>query len=780
MKPTNTSVSRTDWRYRLGFVVGAIFLLIAGLFLIPFSPLMPESGLDPSWRYALNEAVQRGYVFGQDLIFTFGPLGSVFSTVFDPATDRIMMIGSAVYALGLCAALGVLAHPHRHVIALALPVIVSVSLARDTGFIALPFCLLLAITRVSLTNVAFRLEATTPVIVSIAVATIAAAMTPIVKGSFVGTTVSVCGLAFIMLAMRNVRAAFAFAALSALSLISAWWSTGQPITELPHFFLAQGPIISGYTDAMSLSGPAWAPVVFVLASLLLLIAFYSGFARENGRWGWIAILGLTLTLFIAFKAGFVRQDGHVFVATGTLLFVAYAACLVLPLRTATLVGATAVVTWVLIGNTIFPITGSFVSAQVRSTWRGTASGIANRLTDPASLNASYEAANKAIRTEIPLPRVPGSVDVYPTELSTIFANGLDWAGRPVFQSYSVYDPVLDAKNVAHLHSNKAPRTIFFTFAPIDHRLPTFDDSGSLLTLLTEYKVVGYSAPYVQLEKSPAPATPALDTTQTAIVQGSFGDTIALGRSAMTWLEVDVSPTLIGKLLRTAFKLPQLQIELTLDNGQVVQHRFIPAIGKTGFIVSPYMTGPQDFILAAAGLTGTPRVKAFKITANRRGFWNPAFTARLTPVSLSPQSVAKRLILTPPSTPPAEVLASTQNPAPRCHIDFMNGVAFSSGATVTGERDTLKLDGWIAPAEKISSNSMTTWVVLTAADGTKTYFRTKPTPRPDVSQALNRPDLQNSGFTAMLDITSVHGQQTIDLISQSDGVARTCGLDIKMH
>ncbi|CAG9213081.1 conserved membrane hypothetical protein [Paraburkholderia sabiae] len=780
MKPTSTAVLRTYWRYRLGFVVGAISLFIAGLFLIPFSPVMPESGLDPSWRYALNEALERGYVFGKDLIFTFGPLGSVFSTVFDPATDRIMMIGSAVYAIGLCAALGLIAHPRRHVIALFLPVIVSVSLSRDSGFIALPFCLLLAITRVTLTNVAFRLQPTPAVILGIAVATVASAMTPIVKGSFVGTTVSVCGLAFIMLFMRNVRAAFAFAALVCLTLIFAWCATGQAITQLPHFFLAQGPIISGYTDAMSLSGPGWAPLIFVLASLVSVIAFYLGFARANGRWGWIAILGFALTLFIAFKAGFVRQDGHVFVATGTLLFVTYAMCLVIPLRSATLAGATAIAAWILIGQSIFPITGSFVTERVRSTWQGTVSGITNRLTNPASLNVSFEEANKQIRAEVPLPHVAGSVDVYPTELSAIFANGLNWAGRPVFQSYSVYDPVLDAENVAHLHSAKAPDTIFFTFAPIDHRLPTFDDSGSLLTLLTEYKVVAYNPPYVQLEKATPPAGAVLDTMQTKIVQGSLGDIISLDSSAMTWLTLDVRPTLIGKLAKTAFKLPELQIELTLDNGQVVQHRFIPAIGKTGFIVSPYMTGPQDFILIAAGLSGTPRVKTFKITAHHNGFWNPAFTAQLTPINVSPQPIAKRLVLTAPSTPPAEVLASTQSPQPRCNIDFMNGVAFSSGATVAEGRDTLKMDGWIAPVEKISSDSMTTWVVLTAADGSKTYFRATPTPRPDVAQVLNRPDLQKSGFTAMLDITSVHGQQTIDVIAQLNGVAHSCGLGIKTH
>ncbi|WP_227242820.1 hypothetical protein [Paraburkholderia caribensis] len=764
----------------LELFVGVVSLVIAALFLIPFNPTMPESGLDPSWRYALNVGLERGYVFGRDLIFTFGPLGSVFSTVFDPATDKIMMIGSTVYAVGLCAAMFVIAHPRRHVTALLLPVIVSVSLSRDSGFMALPFCLLLAITRVCLANEHYSLKRLPAIVFGIVVATIATGMTPIVKGSFVGTSVSVCGLTFVVLAMHHLRAALAFAALACVSLVLAWTLTGQPIDQLPHFFLAQGPIISGYTDAMSLGGPSWAPLLFAIASLFTLVVFYVGFAKRNGRSGWIVLLGLALTLFICFKAGFVRQDGHVFVATGTLLFVVYATGLVMPLRMTALVSVVSIVVYVLIGNTIFPIRGSFATYRVRDAWDTTMSGITKRLTEPTPFKASFDAANNTIRTENPLPHVDTSVDVYPTELSAIFANGLNWAGRPIFQSYSVYDPILDSKNVAHLHSAGAPQTVFFTFAPIDHRLPTFDDSGSLLTLLTDYKVVGYNAPYVQLKKGQPLAEPSLQTAQSKAVQGSLGETIAVNDFAITWLTVDIRPTFLGKLANTVFRPPQLQIELTLDNGQVVQHRFIPAVGRTGFIVSPYLTGPQDFILVAAGLTGTPHVKSFRITSSRKGFWRTEFSARMTAVAIPLQTTARRLILTVPSTPPSEVMSPVQMPAPRCHIDFINGVAFASDSTVKGGQDTLKLDGWIAPAETSAVSSMKTWVTLTAADGSKMYFQARPTPRPDVAQALGRSELSNSGFSAMLDIGRANGPQTVDVITQLDGVAHACGLGVKMQ
>ncbi|HXI91795.1 MAG TPA: hypothetical protein VNO24_17415 [Blastocatellia bacterium] len=765
----------------LTVLIGAMSLIVAALFLIPFRPLMPNSGLDPSWRYALNEALAHGYVFGRDLIFTFGPLGSVYSTVYDPATDKIMMIGSTVYSIGLCVAVGLVAHPRRHLVALAFPFIICLSLSRDSGFLALPFFLLLAVTRASLPKgTAFRLEPTPLVVLGIGISTIATAMSPIVKGSFVGSTFSICGLALVALASKNMRAAAAFAALIGVALFSAWGLTGQPLAQLPHFLLGQGPIISGYTDAMSLGGPLGAPALYLLVALLLLIAFYSSFVRRTGRLGWGTLLGLGLILFIAFKAGFVRQDGHVFVATGTLLLLAYAISLVTKPRVALLLWFAAAYAWTLIGGTIFPINTSYIASRIDTVWNDTVSGITTRLTEPNTLKTEFAAANKKIRDEFPLPHVAGNVDIYPTELSAVFANGLSWAGRPVFQSYSVYDPRLDAKNVAHLRSVDAPQTVFFTFAPIDRRLPTFDDSGSLLTLLSDYRVVGYSPPYVRLEKTFQSSMAVLAEEQARVERGELGQTIALNALAPTWLTLNVRPTLIGKIVGILFKLPELQIELTLDNGQVVQHRFIPAIGRTGFIVSPYMTSSQDYMLVAAGLPGTPRVKSFKITSDHKGLWKTTFDMRTIPIKIIPQLSAKSLISTAPSTPPADLLMPAQAPKPTCHIDFVNGEPLSAAITLTAEHDTLRLDGWIAPGETIASGSFETWIVLKAEDGSKKYFKAKSTARPDVAAALSRPDLQNAGFSAVLDLASVSGEQTIELLSRVDSTVHSCGIAMNME
>ena len=58
-------------------IINVIFLFFYSYFFIAFLPkILPiETGLDPSWRYAISQATNSNFIFGKDIIFTFGPLG---------------------------------------------------------------------------------------------------------------------------------------------------------------------------------------------------------------------------------------------------------------------------------------------------------------------------------------------------------------------------------------------------------------------------------------------------------------------------------------------------------------------------------------------------------------------------------------------------------------------------------------------------------------------------------------------------------------------------------
>ena len=56
-------------------------LMLAGAFLLMvpnFVYRLDNVSLDPSWRYFLNVAAEKGYVFGRNVFFTYGPLGFLY------------------------------------------------------------------------------------------------------------------------------------------------------------------------------------------------------------------------------------------------------------------------------------------------------------------------------------------------------------------------------------------------------------------------------------------------------------------------------------------------------------------------------------------------------------------------------------------------------------------------------------------------------------------------------------------------------------------------------
>src|SRR5262249_7999262 len=59
----------------------SIFCLFAAF--SPFSVVMPDFGLDPSWRAVLGDAPTLGIKIGRDIIFTGGPLSSLYTRWFD-------------------------------------------------------------------------------------------------------------------------------------------------------------------------------------------------------------------------------------------------------------------------------------------------------------------------------------------------------------------------------------------------------------------------------------------------------------------------------------------------------------------------------------------------------------------------------------------------------------------------------------------------------------------------------------------------------------------------
>jgi hypothetical protein len=217
------------------------------LFVIPLRPdfFNVDRSIDAPWAYALNEAIARHLIFGRDIVLTFGPLASIYTGMYHPVTDWIMLLGSAIFGAGLAVGCALLPYPRNFVNVVILPFLVTAITYRDSIYIFLPFVLLLLVLRVCApADNEHHLQPNRLVCAGIAIVTCSVAILPLVKGSFAGTAFFFGGLSFLVLLQRRPTAAVAFAGLAIATISGAWVATGQPVSALPAFFVALGPVIS--------------------------------------------------------------------------------------------------------------------------------------------------------------------------------------------------------------------------------------------------------------------------------------------------------------------------------------------------------------------------------------------------------------------------------------------------------------------------------------------------------------------------------------------------------
>ena len=71
----NTTTTTADRKRQTQLVIGLAIVFIVGFVTLNgiYRPLGPP-GIDPGWQWAVNQARAAGLVFGQDIVFTYGPL----------------------------------------------------------------------------------------------------------------------------------------------------------------------------------------------------------------------------------------------------------------------------------------------------------------------------------------------------------------------------------------------------------------------------------------------------------------------------------------------------------------------------------------------------------------------------------------------------------------------------------------------------------------------------------------------------------------------------------
>lgn len=770
----NDVTSAGRWRSKLGWFVSAVTAVLLVLLLTPFATPMPNASLDGSWAFAMNVATAEHLRFGKDIIFTFGPLASIYTNVYHPGTDVLMLAGSSLLAIALSAGLIAAVNPQRRRLLFLFPAAIALIWLpygtgwRDATLMLVPLMLPLVVAR---GVEAGRLNY--PVIFLLA---FAIPILPLVKASF-SLTSAVASLVAILVCWRKFpRTAVAILIVEVASLALVWMVAGQALLDLPGYFIAQAPIVSGYTNAMSSSGDPRPMniVVYVASALLLLAISLKGGLRRN----WHMSVLIALYLFVAFKSGFVRADqAHAQGASTALLLLGVTLFLIQGREYRRGLASLCVG---LAGSAL--IVFSYASpeptvamSRIGKAMKTPAQGLWVRITDRDAFPDRYEERINQIRAESPFMDQKGEADLYPHDLGLLLVSGVKWMPRPVLQSYSAYTPSLLKANAEHLRDNP-PARVYFKVDPIDGRYPSLDDGVSWLDLLGSFTPKGVKGGYAVLERRVGMPTP-LRPNAVDPVDAKFGEVVTVPSDAgPVWATLNVQPTLLGKLFSAVYKAPQLKLEVHYADGSASSHRLVAGMGSTGFLLSPSVTDANSFVALSSTyrdeLPGQRKVVSMAVRGESGTDWLWKTEYQLSLVGLSiPSNSDSDTSLTGAWD---EGMSGDAYPVGgNCNIEEVSGIPVGL-VPLEFEPRLVKVRGWAALDAQAGRPNQGVSLLAAFEDGRNFVVPATAVPRPDVANYFGHPGLgDHVGYEAYVDVRKLQGLVHFRVLQNDDGVLRAC-------
>jgi hypothetical protein len=441
-----------------------------------------------------------------------------------------------------------------------------------------------------------------------------------------------------------------------LSFCGFWVLCGQSLGNIVTWYANELDLTSGYPDAISkgiLQPYSLAKVLASYAATLLLT--FGGIQLAMRRTGIALMLAgaIAATGYVSLKHAF---GGNQFEnATAALLFVSFLTLTLATNRDRLVARSCAAIfaSQVIFLAVFFHggATAAVVAGAPRQL-RDRALQIAKLLHgDVSEYRVGWEHMLQTTRDRAPLSKdLSGTADVYPQKTGVVIADGnLRWTPRPAYLSLNAHTERLAKMNADFLSSARAPDTLLIEMLPPIHnynnRLPSTTDGPSWIEFLARYSLSSVSPPFLVLTRAEErKITWGRAKTRTLEVNEyrSVND-----RSRPLWATIDIRPSIEGRVLALLYKLPQVYVDLVLNDGRIVSHQIVPELGRAGVLLSPYVASKEDLAAFLLGdrlipgtVTGGRRVTSlrWRVEGDLARFYRPQAVIHLTPFSFPPRSV----------------------------------------------------------------------------------------------------------------------------------------------
>lgn len=556
--------------------------------------------IDISTEFLIPYFCEKGVQFGKDIVFSYGPLGFIKYGKYHPVTYPWMLLGQILLSIVFVTSMWRLIPKDRGnifillmgmFVCLVIMMLVLRPLAQDA--------FLLSFTILSV--VMFYFIESKKISITYVLLLVTSALTTLIKVSLFSVVFAAIFIITISEIFDKKRLPVSVLIFSAAFLLF-WLVSKQSLSNLLEYPKSLGHMVEGYTDAMSYGNPEGIRLVEIIlyclsSSLMIALLFFILKPKER-LLNLLAVAAIALILFVIFKHSFVRHDIHHGIEA-TFIIIFFLFIFVAILRSFNLKGIAVKIFYVYVAISIIASLfvlkecgGIILDRQFKHLKRQI-EGI-KLAVQGSEFKQRFIAEREAIKKLSCLPVVNGSVDLYPDNLSIVMGADLYYKPRPTIISHGAYTSYLARLNAEHLKDNDAPQIILFRVETIDNRYPSIDDGLSWPEIWTKYKLDEKTGEYLILRHSNTPLSYSIRKVKE--LDAKFGDIISTPDiNGLIWVEIEIKHTLLGRLMRFLFKLPELSVKVILNDGEEKVFRIIPEMIKTGFLLSPLVENNDDFI-----------------------------------------------------------------------------------------------------------------------------------------------------------------------------------------
>jgi hypothetical protein len=210
-----------------------------------------------------------------------------------------------------------------------------------------------------------------------------------------------------------------------------------------------------------------------------------------------------------------------------------------------------------------------------------------------------------------------TVDVFPWDSEYAFENKLIYKPRPIFQSFSAYTEALEKINYNY-YVKQAPKIIIYDYDSIDNRYPFNDESLVNLFIIKNYTCIDSFASNERTRLFLQRKNKTIPLQLIAIKTGNFAlkDTLIAGNA--NFIKLDLQYNIAGKIKAFLSKPSLVQISFMREDGQWFSYKTSLELLRSGIYTGNFITNDNDFLSLLNG-KHTANIKKIRLDINGRYF-----------------------------------------------------------------------------------------------------------------------------------------------------------------